>query len=73
MEDDNEMDYVIRKIDDYLEFGVKKVIWIFTTNRVIMTATAQNPWLTLGWDATIETIEGAAFNLDKMLAGKKID
>lgn len=67
------MDYVIKKIDDYLEFGVKKVIWIFTSNKVVMTATAQKPWLTLGWDATIETIAGATFNLDELLAGRPID
>ena len=73
LEDENEMDYVIKKIDDYLQFGVKKVIWIFTSNKVIMTATAQKPWLTLGWDAMIETIEGVTFNLEKMLGGRPID
>lgn len=72
LENQSEMEYVLRKIEDYLRFGVKKVIWIFTTNRVVMTATAQKPWLTLGWDADIETIEGVTFSLNKILAGKKI-
>lgn len=72
LEDQSEMEYVLRKIEDYLQFGVKKVIWIFTTNRVIMTATPQKPWLTLGWDANIETIEGFTFNIAKILEGKKI-
>ncbi len=72
LEDENEMDYVLTKIDDYLRFGVKKVIWIFTSNRKIMTATPQKPWLTLDWDATIETVEGATFNLKKMLEGRII-
>jgi len=72
LENQSEMEYVLRKIQDYLQFGVKKVIWIFTTNQVVMTATAKKPWLTLGWDATIETLEGATFNLEKMLKGKKI-
>lgn len=72
LEDQSEMEYVLRKIEDYLQFGVKKVIWIFTTNRVIMTATPQKPWLTLGWDANIETIEDFTFNIAKILEGKKI-
>lgn len=72
LEEQSEMEYVLRKIEDYLGFGVKKVIWIFTTNRVVMTATAQKPWLTLGWDADIETIGGVTFSLNKILAGKKI-
>lgn len=73
LEDQNEMDYVLRKIEDYLRFGVKKVIWIFTTNRKIMTATPQKPWLTLDWETTIETVEGASFNLEKMLEGRTIN
>lgn len=73
VENENELDYVIRKIEDYLRFGVKKVIWIFTSNKVVMTATAQKPWLTLGWEDTIDTLEGVSFNLEKMLAGKTID
>ena len=72
LEDQSEMEYVLRKIEDYLQFGIKKVIWIFTTNRVIMTATPQKPWLTLGWDANIETIEDFTFNIAKILEGKKI-
>jgi hypothetical protein len=72
LEDNNEMDYVLRKIEDYLRFGVKQVIWIFTTNRKIMTATPKEPWLTVSWGATIETIEGVSFNLEKMLESKKI-
>lgn len=63
-------DYVHRKIDDYLRFGVKQVIWIFTADRKVMTATPVKPWLTFDWDATIETVEGASFNLDKLLEGK---
>lgn len=72
LENETEMDYVLQKMDDYINFGVKQVIWIFTSSRKIMTATPIKPWLTLDWDATIETVEGATFNLEKMLEGKKI-
>lgn len=68
----SEGDYVWRKIEDYLQFGVKRIVWIFTASRKIVVATEQKPWLTLDWDATIETVEGATFNLEKMLEGKPI-
>lgn len=70
LENQPAMDYVHRKIEDYLRFGVKQVIWIFTADRKIMTATPVKPWLTYDWDATIETVEGVVFNLEKMLEGK---
>ena len=37
-----------------------------------MVADAGKPWVTYDWDTTIEVLEGAAFNLDKMLEGKRI-
>jgi len=70
--DENEMDYVLDKIDDYLNFGVKKVIWIFTNSRKVMIAEPQSPWLTVGWESEIKIVGGASFNLSKMLEGKTI-
>ncbi len=72
IENEKEMDYILKKIDDYLRFGIKKVIWIFTANKIVMTATPQKPWLTLDWNTEIETLDGATFNLEKMLDGRNI-
>ena len=72
LEDQTELDYIIEKIEDYLRFGVKKVIWIFTSARKIMLAEPGQPWLTVNWDTTIETLEGASFNLDEMLKGRRV-
>lgn len=64
-------DYIDRKNEDYHQMGVKKVIWIFTAKREIMVAEAgKNPTFHR-WDEWIETIEGASFNLDELMRGKK--
>jgi Uma2 family endonuclease len=62
-----EMDYISTKIKDYLEFGVKKVIWIFTKQQLIFVATSQLPWLTYDWSAEIEVVEGVTFKLNDMI------
>jgi Uma2 family endonuclease len=66
-ENTTEMDYVLEKIKDYLDFGVKKVFWIFTKNRKVMVATEQEPWLTYSWNADLEILEGVKINLLEMV------
>ena len=73
LKDENEIEYVLENLDDYLRFGVKQIVWIFTRNRKVMIAVPGSPWLTVGWEKDIEMLEGACFNLEKMLEGKKID
>lgn len=67
MENMTEMDYVQGKIKDYLAFGVKKVIWIFTKEKLVFVATAQLPWLTYDWSADIEVVEGVGFKLEELV------
>lgn len=67
MENQTEMDYVQGKIKDYLAFGVKKVIWIFTKENLVFLATSQLPWLTYDWSAEIEVVEGVKFRLDDLI------
>lgn len=72
LEDRSEMDYILRKIDDYLHFGVKKVVWIFTGNRKVMVATPGRPWLTLDWSAEVELLGGFSICLEKVVEGKVV-
>lgn len=72
LEDEDEMNYIVGKINDYHRFGVKRVIWIFTSSKKITVAEpGKKPWMTYDWDEDIETIEGATFNLESMLGEKK--
>jgi len=72
LEDRSEMYYILRKIDDYLHFGVKKVVWIFTGNRKVMVATPGRPWLTLDWSAEVELLGGFSICLEKVVEGKVV-
>lgn len=67
MENQTEMDYVQGKIKDYLAFGVKKVIWIFTKDKLVFLATSQLPWLTYDWSTEIEVVEGVTFRLEDLV------
>jgi hypothetical protein len=71
-QEENELDYVQEKLDDYLRFGVKQVVWVFTRTRKVMIAVPDSPWLMVGWNSDIRMLEGICFNLEKMLEGKKI-
>src|SRR5215213_10447332 len=39
-----ELDYYYRKTDDLLNFGVNKVIWVFTGAKKVLIATKGNSW-----------------------------
>ncbi len=71
MEDMTEMEYMQCKIKDYIAFGVKKVIWIFTKEKLVLVATAQLPWLTHDWNTDIEVVEGVSFRLDDIVKPAK--
>jgi len=67
VEDRHEMDYVAEKTDDYHRFGVKRIIWIFTKAKKVITANAGQPWLMDDWSADVEIMEGIKFNVAEMV------
>ena len=70
-EKQSEMEYVHQKIEDYLNFGVKKIIWIFSKTKKVILAEKTLPWLIYSWDTDIEVMDGVGFNLNKMLEATK--
>lgn len=68
---ESELDYVLTKVDDYFRFGVKQVIWVFSASQKVMNCKPGEPWLTTGWDTTIETVEGASFNIAQIMESRK--
>lgn len=67
----SDLDYIHKKIEDYLKFGAKKVIWIFTHTEKVMIATSQKPWMTDDWNIDIEVIEGVDFNLEQLVEKRR--
>jgi Uma2 family endonuclease len=59
--------YVHHKTQKLLDFGVEKVIWIFTSTQKVFTATQNEPWLTVNWDKDIELMHGLLFNIAQYL------
>ena len=48
--------YYNQKTDQLLDFGVEKVIWIFTDSQKVMLATKDENWQLLGWDKKISIL-----------------
>ncbi len=61
------MDYVHKKTDDLLSFGIRKVIWIFTNSRKVMAAGVGEKWVTMGWDEPVQVINDIELNLADMV------
>jgi len=61
------MEYMKRKIDDLLGFGVKRVIWIFTKGEVIVIADDPKSWKVLDWDDEFEVWEGVKVKLSELI------
>lgn len=64
--------YIHRKTRNILDFGTRKVIWIFTSTQKIMIAERDRDWITTDWDKRIELLEGVTFNVAEFLAGQGI-
>ena len=63
----NPLGYYQVKTQELLDFGVKKVIWIFTDTRKVMVAETDNKWEISNWDNSIEVWDGKELNLGEVL------
>ena len=55
--------YFHTKTDQLLDFGVEKVIWIFTDSQKIMIAGQHKNWEIQSWDLDLEVLEGIVVNV----------
>jgi hypothetical protein len=62
-----DLEYLDKKTQKMLDFGVEKVIWILTNIKKVMVATPNNPWYTIDWSNDIEIMDGISFNIEKYL------
>lgn len=65
------MDYYYTKTDALLDFGVEKIVWIFTDARKVMIAEPHKDWITRNWDQEIPIFENIALNLTALLSEKR--
>ena len=60
-------DYHQQKTDQLLDFGVEKVVWIFTENEKVMIAENGKDWITSGWNKEIELLAGVPANIGEIV------
>jgi hypothetical protein len=65
--------YVTQKTKRLLEFGVQKIIWIFSTTKTIWIAEPNQDWQIINWNNKIELLEGISMNLGEYLAKMNIE
>lgn len=61
------LDYFQTKTDTLLNFGVKKLVWIFTQNRKILVAEKGKAWIIDNWDNLSLELEGKKLDLNSLI------
>lgn len=61
------MDYFNQKTDDLLNFGVKKVIWIFTNTKKVMIAEKNMNWIITDWNQEILLLNNVRLNIEHLI------
>lgn len=59
--------YFHKKTDQLLEFGVEKVIWIFTDSEKIMISEKNKAWQILNWSREISLIDDLKIDLETLI------
>ena len=63
----NPLGYYQEKTDQLLNFGVEKVIWIFTDTQKIMIAEKEEDWHISSWNKNVEMLPGVKFNIEAII------
>jgi Uma2 family endonuclease len=72
---ENDFDYYFTKTQKLLDFGVEKVIWIFTSAQKVIVSGQNMEWKTINWNVKIDVMPDISFCIDELLAkgGFKIE
>ncbi|GAB4026533.1 hypothetical protein [Spirosoma koreense] len=68
---DSEFDYYEQKTTKLLQFGVEKVIWLFTKSRKVMMAEPDKDWLIRDWSQVVEVLPHCQFVPDTLVKSPK--
>jgi Uma2 family endonuclease len=64
-------EYVQKKNQELIDFGVAEVVWFFTQTEKVMVARPNQPWLTVDWKDTIE-IMSHPFSLQNIIKESEV-
>lgn len=68
-----EIEYVLTKTRQLLEFGVEKVFWITTKTQKVSIATPDKNFAFISWDKDIELFDSLNFNIGQYLKEEGIE
>lgn len=66
-------EYYMHKTERLLEFGVERVIWIFSGMRKIFSAEKGKPWITVDWENAVEVLPGCTLELRRLIEADGVD
>lgn len=72
LSDEKDFDYTFTKTQKLIDFGVEKVIWIFSKMHKVIIATKEEDWIVRDWNKEVELIDGQSFNIGKYLKDEGI-
>ncbi len=64
--------YMLSKTKKLLNFGVEKIVWVFSEYQKVMIAVPNGDWITRDWDKSIEILDGDTLNLAELFKSKGI-
>ena len=70
LEKNSDVDYIAEKTQTLFNFGVKRVIWVFTAKKKVVLAQPNQDWIIRDWSKDFDIIEGHAINLMGMIEKK---
>lgn len=68
----SDFDYLNKKTQKMIDFGVEKVIWVLTNSKQVVVATPDKSWQTLNWSTDIDLFDGLTFNIQAYLVERGI-
>lgn len=66
-------EYVYKKTEKLLDFGLERVIWVFTNSQKVLIAEPRKDWIISDWYKEIEILEGITFNIAQFLKQEGIN
>lgn len=63
----NPLGYYQEKTAQLLDFGVKKVVWIFSDTQRIMIAENADNWQIISWRKDLQIMEGISVNIEDLI------
>lgn len=67
MEKDFDLAYLQKKVNKLMDFGTKKILWIFSTTQQILKVTQKDEWHWHSWNDTMELTSSLNFNIGEYL------